>query len=167
MWCVWCRRPPWLQSGTGQAMLRPSSTPSRGVYRCRVSTSILSTVTGTHEESFVYMLIINKYKHILIVNVLVSCLTGLSRELEELMVEGLLLQVSLPEVQSLYHKLLDRAASQLTNRCTLPPQDEAADADTHTQFNSQGTNLPLNQVKTTRINENSKEPTTQQPQTQL
>uniref|UniRef100_A0A4W6E9R3 [histone H3]-trimethyl-L-lysine(4) demethylase n=1 Tax=Lates calcarifer TaxID=8187 RepID=A0A4W6E9R3_LATCA len=36
-------------------------------------------------------------------------LQGLSQELEELMVEGLLLPVSLPEVQSLYHVLLDRA----------------------------------------------------------
>ncbi|XP_062248661.1 lysine-specific demethylase 5B-B isoform X1 [Platichthys flesus] len=72
-------------------------------------------------------------------------LQGLSRELEELMVEGLLLPVSLPEVQSLYLTLLDRATSQQTNRCTLPPQDEAADTDVHTQFNSQGKNLPLNQ----------------------
>uniref|UniRef100_A0A8C4HX46 [histone H3]-trimethyl-L-lysine(4) demethylase n=1 Tax=Dicentrarchus labrax TaxID=13489 RepID=A0A8C4HX46_DICLA len=44
-------------------------------------------------------------------------LQGLSRDLEELMVEGLLLQVSLPEVQSLFHILLDRASSQHTNRC--------------------------------------------------
>uniref|UniRef100_A0A8C6P451 [histone H3]-trimethyl-L-lysine(4) demethylase n=1 Tax=Nothobranchius furzeri TaxID=105023 RepID=A0A8C6P451_NOTFU len=35
----------------------------------------------------------------------------LSSELEELMVEGLLLQVSLPQVQSLYHVLLDRQTS--------------------------------------------------------
>ncbi|XP_029974079.1 lysine-specific demethylase 5B-B isoform X2 [Salarias fasciatus] len=69
-------------------------------------------------------------------------LQGLSQELEELMVEGLLLQVSLPEVQSLYHVLLDRASSQHVNRCMSPPPDEAT--DTHTQ-NSQGTNLPLNQ----------------------
>lgn len=66
-------------------------------------------------------------------------LQGLSRDLEELMVEGLLLQVSLPEVQSLYHVLLDRASSQHTNRCMSPPQDK------HMQFNSQGNNLPLNQ----------------------
>uniref|UniRef100_A0A665TM43 [histone H3]-trimethyl-L-lysine(4) demethylase n=1 Tax=Echeneis naucrates TaxID=173247 RepID=A0A665TM43_ECHNA len=46
-------------------------------------------------------------------------LQGLSQELEELMVEGLLLQVSLPEVQSLYHILLDRAAGQHTNRCIV------------------------------------------------
>uniref|UniRef100_A0A3B4XKS6 [histone H3]-trimethyl-L-lysine(4) demethylase n=1 Tax=Seriola lalandi dorsalis TaxID=1841481 RepID=A0A3B4XKS6_SERLL len=44
-------------------------------------------------------------------------LQGLSQELEELMVEGLLLQVSLPEVQSLYHILLDRATSEHINRC--------------------------------------------------
>uniref|UniRef100_A0A8C6P8E4 [histone H3]-trimethyl-L-lysine(4) demethylase n=1 Tax=Nothobranchius furzeri TaxID=105023 RepID=A0A8C6P8E4_NOTFU len=47
-------------------------------------------------------------------------LQGLSSELEELMVEGLLLQVSLPQVQSLYHVLLDRASSQHTNRPTSP-----------------------------------------------
>ncbi|XP_060913792.1 lysine-specific demethylase 5B-B isoform X1 [Labrus mixtus] len=72
-------------------------------------------------------------------------LQGLSQDLEELMVDGLLLQVSLPEVQSLYHVLLDRASSQQTNRCMSPPQDESADCDQHTQFNSQGKNLPLNQ----------------------
>lgn len=71
-------------------------------------------------------------------------LQGLSRELEELMVEGLLLQVSLPEVQSLYHVLLDRATSQHTTRCMSPPQDDS-DCDQHMQFNSQGKNLPLNQ----------------------
>ncbi|XP_071333229.1 lysine-specific demethylase 5B-B isoform X2 [Trachinotus anak] len=78
-------------------------------------------------------------------------LQGLSRELEELMVEGLLLQVSLPEVQSLYHVLLDRATSQHTNRCMLPPQDESTDCDKHMQFNSQGKNLPLNQDGVTTI----------------
>lgn len=62
------------------------------------------------------------------------------------MVEGLLLQVSLPEVQSLYHVLLDRATSQHTNICMSPPQDDS-DCDTHMQFNSQGKNLPLNQVQ--------------------
>ncbi|XP_056240910.1 lysine-specific demethylase 5B-B isoform X1 [Seriola aureovittata] len=72
-------------------------------------------------------------------------LQGLSQELEELMVEGLLLQVSLPEVQSLYHILLDRATSEHINRCMLPPQDESTDCDKHMQFNSQGKNLPLDQ----------------------
>uniref|UniRef100_A0A8C9S9W8 [histone H3]-trimethyl-L-lysine(4) demethylase n=1 Tax=Scleropages formosus TaxID=113540 RepID=A0A8C9S9W8_SCLFO len=38
-------------------------------------------------------------------------LQGLSRELEELMVEGLLLQVTLPETQQLYYILLNRLAS--------------------------------------------------------
>ncbi|KAG8002472.1 Lysine-specific demethylase 5B-B [Nibea albiflora] len=70
-------------------------------------------------------------------------LQGLSRDLEELMVEGLLLQVSLPEVQTVYHALLDRANSQHTNRCMSPPQDESTDFDV--QLNSQGNNLPLNQ----------------------
>uniref|UniRef100_A0A8C4HUM7 [histone H3]-trimethyl-L-lysine(4) demethylase n=1 Tax=Dicentrarchus labrax TaxID=13489 RepID=A0A8C4HUM7_DICLA len=68
-------------------------------------------------------------------------LQGLSRDLEELMVEGLLLQVSLPEVQSLFHILLDRASSQHTNRCMSPTQDESTDCDQHMQFNSQGNNL--------------------------
>ncbi|KAE8292904.1 Lysine-specific demethylase 5B [Larimichthys crocea] len=70
-------------------------------------------------------------------------LQGLSRDLEELMVEGLLLQVSLPEVQTVYHVLLDRANSQHTDRCMSPPQDESTDFDM--QLNSQGNNLPLNQ----------------------
>ncbi|XP_070766627.1 lysine-specific demethylase 5B-B [Enoplosus armatus] len=72
-------------------------------------------------------------------------LQGLSRDLEELMVEGLLLQVSLPEVQSLYHVLLDRASSQDTRGCMSPPQDESTECDTRMQFNSQGNNLPLDQ----------------------
>ncbi|KAF3697213.1 Lysine-specific demethylase 5B-B [Channa argus] len=62
-------------------------------------------------------------------------LQGLSQDLEELMVEGLLLQVSLPEVESLYHVLLDRTSSLHTN----------TDCEKHMQFNSQGKNLPLNQ----------------------
>ncbi|XP_034551845.1 lysine-specific demethylase 5B-B isoform X1 [Notolabrus celidotus] len=72
-------------------------------------------------------------------------LQGLSQDLEELMVDGLLLQVSLPEVHTLYHILLDRASSQHTNRCTSPPQDESTDCDQHVQFNSQGKNTPLDQ----------------------
>uniref|UniRef100_A0A8C6P7H2 [histone H3]-trimethyl-L-lysine(4) demethylase n=1 Tax=Nothobranchius furzeri TaxID=105023 RepID=A0A8C6P7H2_NOTFU len=76
------------------------------------------------------------------------CSTGLSSELEELMVEGLLLQVSLPQVQSLYHVLLDRASSQHTNRPTSPSQGESTACDQHMQSVSQGTNIPLNQVKT-------------------
>ncbi|XP_074499542.1 lysine-specific demethylase 5B-B isoform X2 [Sebastes fasciatus] len=72
-------------------------------------------------------------------------LQGLSQDLEELMVEGLLLQVSLPEVQSLFHVLLDRASSQHINRCMSPTQDESTDCDKHKQFNSQGNNLPLDQ----------------------
>lgn len=75
------------------------------------------------------------------------CVTGLSQDLEELMVEGLLLQVSLPEVQCLYHVLLDRASSQETDRCMSPTEDESTDCDKHMQFNSQGNNLQLNQVQ--------------------
>uniref|UniRef100_A0A8D3BQ12 [histone H3]-trimethyl-L-lysine(4) demethylase n=1 Tax=Scophthalmus maximus TaxID=52904 RepID=A0A8D3BQ12_SCOMX len=54
-------------------------------------------------------------------------LQGLSGELEELMVEGLLLQVSLPEVQSLYHTLLDRASDPPTDGRMSSPQDESTD----------------------------------------
>uniref|UniRef100_A0A8C6P8X4 [histone H3]-trimethyl-L-lysine(4) demethylase n=1 Tax=Nothobranchius furzeri TaxID=105023 RepID=A0A8C6P8X4_NOTFU len=60
-------------------------------------------------------------------------LQGLSSELEELMVEGLLLQVSLPQVQSLYHVLLDRASSQHTNRPTSPSQGESTDDTSSTR----------------------------------
>ncbi|XP_071777497.1 lysine-specific demethylase 5B-B isoform X2 [Centroberyx gerrardi] len=69
-------------------------------------------------------------------------LQGLSRDLEELMVEGLLLQVSLPEIQNLYHVLLDRVPTHHTNGCMSPPQDDSTDCDKHTQYNSQGKNLP-------------------------
>uniref|UniRef100_A0A7N6BI04 [histone H3]-trimethyl-L-lysine(4) demethylase n=1 Tax=Anabas testudineus TaxID=64144 RepID=A0A7N6BI04_ANATE len=62
-------------------------------------------------------------------------LQGLSWDLDELIVEGLLLQVSLPEVQSLYHVLLDRTSSWHTN----------TDCDKQMQFNSQGINLPADQ----------------------
>lgn len=68
----------------------------------------------------------------------VDCATGLSQDLEELMVEGLLLQVSLPEVQNLYNILLDRVSSLHTDRCTSPPQTEPADCSPHAHFNSQG-----------------------------
>uniref|UniRef100_A0A1A8V0T2 [histone H3]-trimethyl-L-lysine(4) demethylase n=1 Tax=Nothobranchius furzeri TaxID=105023 RepID=A0A1A8V0T2_NOTFU len=80
-------------------------------------------------------------------------LQGLSSELEELMVEGLLLQVSLPQVQSLYHVLLDRASSQHTNRPTSPSQGESTACDQHMQSVSQGTNIPLNQDDTSSTRE--------------
>uniref|UniRef100_A0A667YCZ5 [histone H3]-trimethyl-L-lysine(4) demethylase n=1 Tax=Myripristis murdjan TaxID=586833 RepID=A0A667YCZ5_9TELE len=65
-------------------------------------------------------------------------LQGLSRELEELMVEGLLLQVSLPETQSLYHALLNRVTTHHTNGCMSPSQDNSTDCDKYMQYNSQG-----------------------------
>uniref|UniRef100_A0A8C7VCP3 [histone H3]-trimethyl-L-lysine(4) demethylase n=1 Tax=Oncorhynchus mykiss TaxID=8022 RepID=A0A8C7VCP3_ONCMY len=51
-------------------------------------------------------------------------LPGLSVELEELMVEGLLLQVSLPEITQLYHALLNGLGTHHTHGRTshLPPQ---------------------------------------------
>uniref|UniRef100_A0A667YKH1 [histone H3]-trimethyl-L-lysine(4) demethylase n=1 Tax=Myripristis murdjan TaxID=586833 RepID=A0A667YKH1_9TELE len=69
-------------------------------------------------------------------------LQGLSRELEELMVEGLLLQVSLPETQSLYHALLNRVTTHHTNGCMSPSQDNSTDCDKYMQYNSQGKSLP-------------------------
>ncbi|XP_028308362.1 lysine-specific demethylase 5B-B isoform X2 [Gouania willdenowi] len=65
-------------------------------------------------------------------------LQGLSPDLEQLMVEGLLLQVSLPEVQTLYRVLLNRANRRHTDKCASPPHEK------ETAFSSQGTNL--NQV---------------------
>lgn len=56
------------------------------------------------------------------------------------MVEGLLLQVSLPEVQNLYNVLLDRVGSLHTDRCSSPPQTEPTDCSPHMHFNSQGNN---------------------------
>uniref|UniRef100_A0A6Q2Z6A5 [histone H3]-trimethyl-L-lysine(4) demethylase n=1 Tax=Esox lucius TaxID=8010 RepID=A0A6Q2Z6A5_ESOLU len=56
---------------------------------------------------------------------LTSCaVSGLSVELEELMVEGLLLQVSLPEVTRLYHVLLNGLRRHHTSRQTNSPQKE-------------------------------------------
>lgn len=72
---------------------------------------------------------------------------GLSQDLEELMVEGLLLQVSLPEVQRLHQVLLCRASvEQHTDGCASPPPQEAEFADYDEQYNSQGNNA--NQVQT-------------------
>ncbi|XP_072305299.1 lysine-specific demethylase 5B-B isoform X1 [Eucyclogobius newberryi] len=68
-------------------------------------------------------------------------LQGLSRDMEELLVEGLLLQVSVPEVQSLYHVLLDQAHNQLSERL-MSPQTEPTDCDPHVQFTSQENSLP-------------------------
>ncbi|XP_034028924.1 lysine-specific demethylase 5B-B isoform X2 [Thalassophryne amazonica] len=72
-------------------------------------------------------------------------LQELSKDLEELMVEGLLLQVSLPEVQNLYHVLMDRATIQHKSRCMSPPQDQSINLNKSMKFNSQGNNLVLTQ----------------------
>uniref|UniRef100_A0A4W4DZE5 [histone H3]-trimethyl-L-lysine(4) demethylase n=1 Tax=Electrophorus electricus TaxID=8005 RepID=A0A4W4DZE5_ELEEL len=65
-------------------------------------------------------------------------LQGLSAELEELMVEGLLLQVSLPEVEQLYTLLLKgppaEHSSQLTHSAHHSPQ--------HASYNSQENTAP-------------------------
>uniref|UniRef100_A0A3B4AC24 [histone H3]-trimethyl-L-lysine(4) demethylase n=1 Tax=Periophthalmus magnuspinnatus TaxID=409849 RepID=A0A3B4AC24_9GOBI len=67
---------------------------------------------------------------------------SLSRDMEELLVEGLLLQVSVPEVQSLYHVLLDQAQNQLSDRLMSPTQTEPTDTCAHVQFPSQENSLP-------------------------
>lgn len=54
------------------------------------------------------------------------------------MVEGLLLQVSLPEVQNLYNVLLDRVSGLHADRCTSPPPAEPTGCSPHMHFNSQG-----------------------------
>ncbi|XP_030639684.1 lysine-specific demethylase 5B-B isoform X2 [Chanos chanos] len=70
-------------------------------------------------------------------------LQGLSPELEELMVEGLLLQVSLPEIQQLYQVLLNSPPSLLRS-----PQ-ETPDCDKHKQYNSQGKHSPQKEKEAT------------------
>lgn len=71
---------------------------------------------------------------------------GLEAELEELMVEGLLLQVSLPEIQQLYRVLLNRLRTHPINGRTSPQDDDPSDCDSRKQCNSQGKNLPQKEV---------------------
>ncbi|KAJ3586406.1 hypothetical protein NHX12_012804, partial [Muraenolepis orangiensis] len=66
-------------------------------------------------------------------------LQGLSRELEEMMVEGLLLPVSLPETQDLYRALMHRPQSQPPAGCLSPPQDDSSDCNK--EFHTQGNDL--------------------------
>ena len=63
------------------------------------------------------------------------------------MVEGLLLPVSLPETQDLYHVLLHRPLSQPPAGCLSPPQDDSSDCTKHIQFGSQGKNLSWADVR--------------------
>ncbi|XP_060788218.1 lysine-specific demethylase 5B-B isoform X3 [Neoarius graeffei] len=60
-------------------------------------------------------------------------LQGLSTELEELMVEGLLLQVSLPETQQLYTLLLNGPLTQ----CSPQHTHSATDSSQHTPYHTQ------------------------------
>ncbi|CAB1315168.1 unnamed protein product [Coregonus sp. 'balchen'] len=69
-------------------------------------------------------------------------LQGLSPELEELMVEGFLLQVTLPETQQLYMSLLSRLASH--NHTDSPSPQHSTEQDQH-KHNSQGGSPPHNQ----------------------
>ncbi|XP_036386380.1 lysine (K)-specific demethylase 5Ba [Megalops cyprinoides] len=64
-------------------------------------------------------------------------LHGLSPELEELMMEGLLLQVSLPEIQQLYHILLNRHSSPQH----IDGSQQRPDSDRQ-RHNSQGRSPP-------------------------
>ncbi|KAG7281096.1 hypothetical protein CRUP_027633 [Coryphaenoides rupestris] len=60
---------------------------------------------------------------------------GHAQELEELMVEGLLLPVSLPETQDLYRALMHRPrSSRPPAGCLSPPHDHASDCTKHVQF---------------------------------
>ncbi|XP_066559598.1 lysine (K)-specific demethylase 5Ba isoform X3 [Amia ocellicauda] len=71
-------------------------------------------------------------------------LQGLSPELEELMVEGLLLQVSLPEIQPLYHILLNGLAAQQTTGHASPAGSNC-DKTGAKPHNSQGRSPPQNE----------------------
>lgn len=128
-------------------MLRPSFTLSRDASHCRVRTLSVSKLMSKNRKS-------NNSERYSVERLCFSSLSikGLNSELEELMVEGLLLQVSLPQVHSLYHILLDRANSQHPNRPASPPEEEPSDQGKHMQFISQGTNMALNQVKESLYN---------------
>uniref|UniRef100_A0A4W5NKB9 [histone H3]-trimethyl-L-lysine(4) demethylase n=1 Tax=Hucho hucho TaxID=62062 RepID=A0A4W5NKB9_9TELE len=75
-----------------------------------------------------------------------SYLSILNVELEELMVEGLLLQVSLPEITQLYHVLLNGLGTHHTNRRTSQQDDDPSDCDKRKQCNSQGRSSPKKEV---------------------
>uniref|UniRef100_A0A4W5KKQ0 [histone H3]-trimethyl-L-lysine(4) demethylase n=1 Tax=Hucho hucho TaxID=62062 RepID=A0A4W5KKQ0_9TELE len=70
------------------------------------------------------------------------CVSGLSPELEELMVEGFLLQVTLPETQQLYMSLSRLDSHNLTDS---PSPQHSTEQDQH-QHNPQGGSPPHNQV---------------------
>lgn len=129
VWCCACRPRVWRPSGTGRAMVRLSSTRSSGASPCRVSAAPPACPPHGGAETTAF----SRSSPSL-------CWTGLSQDLEELMVEGLLLQVSLPEVQRLHQVLLCRTSTeQHTDGCASPPQ-EAEFADCDLQYNSQGNN---------------------------
>uniref|UniRef100_A0A4W5KM28 [histone H3]-trimethyl-L-lysine(4) demethylase n=1 Tax=Hucho hucho TaxID=62062 RepID=A0A4W5KM28_9TELE len=69
------------------------------------------------------------------------CVSGLSPELEELMVEGFLLQVTLPETQQLYMSLSRLDSHNLTDS---PSPQHSTEQDQH-QHNPQGGSPPHNQ----------------------
>lgn len=71
--------------------------------------------------------------------------SGLSPELEELMVEGFLLQVTLPETQQLYRSLLIKLDPRHHHHTDSPFPQDSAEQDQH-QHNSQGGSPPHNQV---------------------
>lgn len=71
---------------------------------------------------------------------------GLSVELEELMVEGLLLQVSLPEITQLYHVLLNGLGTHHTHGRTSQQEDDPSGCDKRKQCNSQGRSSPQKEV---------------------
>lgn len=74
---------------------------STGLFHSRVGVQALSTLTSHTMILFIYPL--NS-------PLLIIFITGLGPELEELMVEGFLLQVTLPETEQLYRYLLYKLA---------------------------------------------------------
>ena len=63
------------------------------------------------------------------------------------MVEGLLLPVSLPETQDLYHVLLQRPLSPPPAGCLSPPLDDSSDCTEHLQLSSQEKTLSWAEVR--------------------
>ena len=61
-------------------------------------------------------------------NTCITCVTGLGHELDELMVEGFLLQVTLPETEQLYRYLLYKLA---------PPPSHSSPSGKHTDQDQQ------------------------------
>uniref|UniRef100_A0A8C8ILF4 [histone H3]-trimethyl-L-lysine(4) demethylase n=1 Tax=Oncorhynchus tshawytscha TaxID=74940 RepID=A0A8C8ILF4_ONCTS len=86
-------------------------------------------------------------------------LQGLSPELEELMVEGFLLQVTLPETQQLYMSLSRLDSHNLTDS---PSPKHSTEQDQH-QHNPQGGSPPHNQKEGSERKDKAKKPRKKKP----